>query len=81
MKFVEADRVKIIEVPHIEGLRIPEMLAFVGEHCEIGKYLPDYDWEKYPSRKWIWNVGISNRILLQYSLLFIGRWIQTVYWK
>ena len=41
MKFIAADRVKIIEVPHIEGLRIPEILEYAEEHCEIGNYLPD----------------------------------------
>ena len=57
--------VKIIEVPHIEGLRIPEILEFASKHWRIDKYMPDNDSEKYPSRKWIWNVG---KWLISYSI-------------
>ena len=44
-------------VPHIEGLRIPEILEFARTYCEIDKYMPEYETDKYPSRKWICNVG------------------------
>ena len=57
LKYISWNEVKIIEVPHIEGLRIPEILNFARRHWNIGKYLPEYEWEKYSSRKWIWNVG------------------------
>ena len=44
-------------VPHIEGLRIPEILEFARDHCDVDKYMPEYQSDKYPSRKWICNVG------------------------
>ena len=56
-QFIEWSRVRIIEVPHIEELRIPEVLEFASLHCSIQKYMPNYESEKYPSRKWICNVG------------------------
>ena len=57
LKCIDCNQVKIIEVPHIEGLRIPEILTFARRHWNIDSYLPEYECEKYPSRKWIWNVG------------------------
>ena len=48
---------KIIEVPHIEGLHIPEILEFASKHWYINSYLLEYECEKYSSRNWIWNVG------------------------
>ena len=34
-------------MPHIDGLRIPEILAFAREHWEIDKYMPEYESDKY----------------------------------
>ena len=54
---MHGDKVKFAMVPHIEGLRIPEILDFARKHCEIDRYMPDFEPDKYPSRKWICNVG------------------------
>ena len=56
-KYVDWNKVRIIEVPHIEGLRIPDLLKFAEKHWAIEKYMPDYQCEKYPSRKWVCNVN------------------------
>ena len=44
-------------VPHIEGLRIPKILEFARTYIEIDKYMPEYETDKYSSRKCICNVG------------------------
>ena len=59
-QFIGWNQIKIIEVPHIEGLRIPDLLAFARKHWDIDLYLPNYDWEKYPSRAWICNIGMND---------------------
>ena len=56
-EYVEWSKIKIIELPHIEGLRIPDQLEFGSKHWAFNKYMPEYEYEKYPSRKWIWNVS------------------------
>ena len=48
---------KIIEFPHIKGLSIPEILEFASSYWDLNSHLPEYECEKYLSRKWIWNVG------------------------
>ena len=36
------DRVKLAMVPHIEGLRIPEILEFARDHFDVDKYMVEY---------------------------------------
>ena len=57
LKYIDGNNVKIINVPHIEGLRVPDLLEFASKHWDISRYMPEYECEKYPSRKWIWNVS------------------------
>ena len=67
MQYVPGNKVNFIEVPHIQGLRIPEILNFTGKHWKIEQYIPDYETDKYPSRKWIWNVGKLFHKIIEYS--------------
>ena len=71
-KYIEWSKIKIFELPHIEGLRIPDLLEFASKHWAINKYMPEYECEKYPSRKWIWNVSE----FLMYHLSIINSLIQ-----
>ena len=79
LKFIAWDHVKIIEVPHIEGLRIPEILEFAQRHWYIHSYLPEYEWEKYPSRRWIWNIGEFVQLMHFDSEFFNPKQIQRLY--
>ena len=60
LKYIDYNQVKIIDVRHIEGLHIPVILAFTSRHWDINSYLPEYECEKYLSRKWIWNVDMLD---------------------
>ena len=48
-------------VPNIDGLHILEVLEFEREQKEIDKYIPEFESDKYHSRKWILNVGMLTK--------------------
>ena len=70
MQYVPWNKVNFIEVPHVQGLRIPEILEFAGKHWKIEQNIPDYETDKYPSSKWIWNVGKLFHKKIKYSEFF-----------
>ena len=57
LKYIEGNRVKIIESPHIEWLCVTDLLQFESNQWNIRRYMPEYECEKYPSQKWIWNIS------------------------
>ena len=67
MQYVLGNKVNFIEVPHIQYLRIVEILEFAGKDWKIEQNIPDYETDKYPPRKWIWNVGKLFHKIIEYS--------------
>ena len=68
-------------MPNIEGLRIPDLPEFAGEHRAIKRYILDCQCENYTSRKWIWNVSKSF-LIIHHSKLANSRKNPEVYkWK
>ena len=58
LQFVKTTNLKLIQVPHFKGLRVPDIIAFVKTKIEIEEYLPSFkDKDKMPDRAWIWNIG------------------------
>ena len=55
-KYLKCEQIKVIKVPHYKGLRISDILDFAAAHTDILNYLPEYDYNKEPSREWICNV-------------------------
>lgn len=43
----------MVKVPHLEGLRVKEILAFARERADIDCFLPDYEYDKEPNREWL----------------------------
>ena len=47
-----------MQVPHINGLRIADIIAFAKDHFDIESYLPSFkDPNKLPDRSWVCNIG------------------------
>ena len=57
LKYIEGNRVKIIDVPHIDKLYVTDLPQFASNYWNIRRYIPEYKCEKYLSRKWIWNIS------------------------
>ena len=51
--YIKWSEVKVIKVPHFEGLQIKKILAFAFEHFDVQQYIPDYEYRKEPNRDWI----------------------------
>ena len=49
-----------------------DLQEFASKHWAINKYMPEYECEKYHSRKWIWNVSE----FLMYHLSIVNSLIQ-----
>ena len=54
-KLLKSNDVKVCSVPHIDGLKISQIINFWKQHANISLYLPDYGYTKYPNRVWLWN--------------------------
>ena len=59
-RFIYGKDVLHVKVPHIEGLRTPDIIEFARQHMEIDSYLPEYKTARYPSRRWIWDIGMER---------------------
>ena len=46
--------------PHIQGLRVFQIINMAKQHCNIDLYLPDLKDDKLPSREFVVNIG-KNR--------------------
>ena len=57
-RFIYGGDVVQVRIPHIKGLRVADIIEFAKKHIDIMTYLPEYKTERYPSRSWIWNLGI-----------------------
>ena len=55
-KWLKSNHVKVCSVPHLDGLKISQIISFWKQHVNISLYLPDYEYSKYPNRVWMWNV-------------------------
>ena len=55
-KWLKSNNVKVCSVPHLDGLKISQIIEFSRQHVNIEAYLPDYEYSKYPNRDWLWNV-------------------------
>ena len=53
---VKCSEVKVIRVPHLEGLRTKDILQCARERVDIDRYIPDYEYQKEPNRKWFVNL-------------------------
>ena len=54
--YVKWSDVKVIKVPHLEGLRVKKILEFTFEHLDVQQYLPDYEYQKEPNKDWLCNL-------------------------
>ena len=52
--------VEMTHAPHIQGLRVFQIINMAKQHCNIDLYLPDLKDDKLPSREFVVNVG-KNR--------------------
>ena len=55
-KFLHADRVQHLSVPHYEGLDLREFFAQAAQHPETAAYFPDDDEFRKLTRQWVINV-------------------------
>ena len=59
-----------IKVPQIPGLRLPDIIDFAEKHIDIHSFLPEYRTFRYPSRQWVWNIGMAfSRLILAVATL------------
>ena len=73
-KFLKCSQVKVCTVPHYKMLTIPDMLKFAKTKVDINLFLPDYEYQKYPNRQWLWNV--LNTVLGDDFKKFVNEKIQ-----
>ena len=59
--YVKCTTVKVVRVPHLEGLRIKDILSWARERIDIDRYIPDYDYQKEPNRELF--VNLVNTLL------------------
>ena len=58
----EETNLMLIQVPHLKGLKVTDILAFAKSKTEIEDYLPILkDKDKLPDRSLIWNIGECNK--------------------
>ena len=58
---VKYSEVKVIRVPHLEGLRTKDILQWARERVDIDRYISDYEYQKEPNREWF--VNFVNTLL------------------
>ena len=58
-RFLKGVDVKVMQVPHFEGLRVKEILHWARQHTAIEDYLPELKPPKFISRDWLCNVGMA----------------------
>ena len=54
--YIRCKDVRVIKVPHLDGLRVKGILSWARERIDIDRFLPEYEYDKEPSREWLCNV-------------------------
>ena len=54
--YVKSEDIKVIKVPHYNGLTVAKILNFARNKGDIQSYLPDYKYSKEPNREWLCNL-------------------------
>ena len=54
--YIKWSELIVAQIPNVKGLEVESILSFASEHADIQKYLPEYEYQKEPSREWIWNL-------------------------
>ena len=58
LKYVKNSALKVIQVPHLPGLKINDILSFAREKLEIDQYLQKFkQQDKTPDRTWLCNLS------------------------
>ena len=56
---------KLVQVPHLPGLRVSDILKFAKSKVDIEEYLPNFkNDDKFPDRAWVWNIGKAVSVML-----------------
>uniref|UniRef100_A0A7S3JAA4 Uncharacterized protein n=1 Tax=Euplotes harpa TaxID=151035 RepID=A0A7S3JAA4_9SPIT len=55
-KFTHCSEVKVIKVPHLEGLRVSDILQFARRSFNMNQFLPEFSYDKEPNRDWLCNL-------------------------
>ena len=55
----------MIHAPHIQGLRVYQIIEMAKQHCSIDLYLPELKDDKLPKQEFVVNVGIVLIIIVQ----------------
>ena len=54
--YLKCKEVKVCKVPHFKTLSVGWMLEFAKENTDIEQFLPDFNYQKFPNREWLWNL-------------------------
>ena len=52
-KCIRCIEVKVIKIPHYEGLTVRDIIKFTESKISIKDYLPNYDYPKEPNKEWL----------------------------
>mmetsp|Transcript_24092 Transcript_24092/g.27791 ORF Transcript_24092/g.27791 Transcript_24092/m.27791 type:complete len:141 (-) Transcript_24092:215-637(-) len=55
-KYIHCSDVKVIKVPHLEGLRVSDILKYARRTFNIDAFLPEFAYDKEPNRDWLCNI-------------------------
>ena len=54
--YLKCKEVKDCKVPHFKTLSVGWMLEFAKENTDIEQFLPDFNYQNFPNREWLWNL-------------------------
>ena len=58
LQYVQNGKLKVLQVPQIEGLRLENIVEFADKRININEYLPTLkNQNNLPDRSWVWNLG------------------------
>ena len=61
LQYVQNSKLKVLQVPQIEGLRLENIVEFADKRINIKEYLPTFkNQKKLPDRSWVCNLGEEN---------------------
>ena len=55
-KYLLCKEIIVAKVPHIESLRVKDIVWFAADNIDIKSYMPEYEYNKDPQREWIGNI-------------------------
>ena len=70
--WIRCSKVKVVKVPHAKGLEVASILKFAFDHFDLIKYLPEYEYQKEPSRELVWNL-VNTLIHYQFQEYMNGK--------